>query len=112
MPFKTAVIGYGFSATIFHLPFLDVLPDFKVVGIVQRNPTEKSDCTKDRAGVKRYADASEVWADEEVELVVITTAPDTHVEFCKKALESGKNGESPSSSRIGSSLRTAMTRRC
>ncbi|POF54866.1 oxidoreductase, partial [Vibrio vulnificus] len=32
-PVKTAVIGYGFSAKTFHLPFIDALPELELCAI-------------------------------------------------------------------------------
>ena len=91
-PFNVAVIGYGLSAKVFHIPLILAVPDFRLYGIVQRRPTAKDDAEKDHPGVKRYGSAEEMVEDQNVDLVVVTTIPDTHVQLTTLALKAGKNG--------------------
>ena len=91
-PSNVAVIGYGMSAKVFHIPLIESIPDFKLYAIVQRHPKPADDATQDRPGVKSYRSTLEVVKDEEVGVVVVTTVPDTHVELTKLALENGKHG--------------------
>ena len=91
-PIKAAVIGYGMSAKIFHLPFLQALPDqFQVYGIVQRTPKAGDDARQDYPKLKHWNSADDMIKDSEVELVVVTSIPDAHFEQTKRALESGKH---------------------
>lgn len=91
-PIKTAVIGYGMSAKIFHLPFLQALPEqFEVYGIVQRTPKSGDDAREDYPKLKHWNSADEMIKDSDVELVVVTSTPDVHYEQTKKALEAGKH---------------------
>ena len=46
-PFNVAVIGYGMSAKVFHIPLVQALPkDFKLYGILQRSPKAGDDASK------------------------------------------------------------------
>lgn len=91
---NVGVIGYGFSAKIFHIPFITAVPDFKLYAIVQRSPTPENDAEKDFAGIKSYRSTDELFKDANVDVVVITTPPDGHYALTKAALEAGKHGMS------------------
>lgn len=91
-PIRAAIIGYGLSAKIFHLPFLQALPElFEVYGIVQRKPSPSSNAAQDFPGIKTWTSSAEMVKDPQVDLVVITSIPTVHVEQCKEALEAGKH---------------------
>lgn len=91
-PFNVAVVGYGLSAKVFHIPLILALPDdFNLYGIVQRSPKPDNDASKDFPGIKLFRSVDEVYADSNVDLVVITSTPGTHFSMCKGALEAGKN---------------------
>lgn len=89
--FNVAVVGYGLSAKVFHIPLILAVPDFKLYGIVQRSPKPNDDASKDHPGVKLYRSVDEVYQDPDVDVVVITSIPGTHYDMCKRALEAGKN---------------------
>lgn len=94
MPPKTynvAVIGYGMSAKVFHIPLIQVLPEFKLYAIVQRTPKHNDDAEKDHPGIKSYRSSEEMVQDSGIEVVVVTTAPTSHFELGKLALEHGKH---------------------
>jgi predicted dehydrogenase len=107
---KVGVIGYGFAAKSFHLPFINALPDYEVVAIVQRaeapaDPTtaaKGSHCTVDFPNVKHYRKVEDFFADAEIAFVVVATHADTHATFAEQALKAGKHG--------ASSVRTAPRR--
>lgn len=89
---NVGIIGYGLSAKIFHIPFVNAVPDFKLYAIVQRSPKPNDDAEKDWPGVKSYRSTEELVKDEGVDVVIVTTAPDSHVALTKQALEAGKHG--------------------
>merc|ERR1712054_606919 len=90
--FNVAVIGYGLSAKVFHIPLVLALPsDFKLYGIVQRSPKLDDDCSKDHPGIKSWRTVDEVYSDPDVDVVIITSIPEMHFDMCKAALEAGKN---------------------
>ncbi|KAJ5360280.1 hypothetical protein N7517_009471 [Penicillium concentricum] len=89
--YNVGVVGYGFSAKIFHIPFVKEVPDLKLYAIVQRTPKQDDDAEKDHPGVKSFRTAEEMVQDPAVDVVIITTAPDSHFALSKLALEAGKH---------------------
>ena len=90
--YKVGVIGYGMSAKVFHIPLIEVVPDFQLYAVVQRTPKPDDDAEKDHPGIKSYRSTEEMVKDPEVDVVVVTTIPETHFELTKLALEHGKHG--------------------
>ncbi|KAK2734890.1 hypothetical protein FQN55_002459 [Onygenales sp. PD_40] len=89
--FNVGVIGYGFSAKIFHIPFITVVPELKLYAVVQRTPKEDDNAEKDHPGIKSYRSTEEMVKDPAVDVVVVTTTPETHHSLAKLALEAGKH---------------------
>ena len=89
-PYNVAIIGYGMSAKVFHIPLIQVTPAFNLYAIVQRNPTPDNDASKDHPGIKLYRSSEEMVEDETVDVVVITTIPTSHFELCRLAMEQYK----------------------
>lgn len=80
------------SAKVFHIPLVRALPDvYKLHGIVQRTPKPNDNAETDYPGTKAYRSIDEALKDSDVDLVIITSTPDTHFEFCKSALQAGKH---------------------
>lgn len=86
------VVGYGYSAKTFHIPFLQEVPELKLYAVVQRTPKPDDDAEKSHPGVKSYRTTEEMVRDAGVDVVIITTAPDSHFALAKLALEAGKHG--------------------
>ncbi|KAL2824261.1 oxidoreductase [Aspergillus cavernicola] len=91
MPLNTAVVGYGFSAKTFHIPFILHDPGFRLHSIVQRTPRDNDSAIKDFPDAKVYHDAYEAINDQDVDVLVITSTNDTHFPLSKRALENGKH---------------------
>jgi predicted dehydrogenase len=79
------------SAKVFHIPLIQVTPNFNLHSIVQRTPKPHDDASKDHPSSKVYHSADEMFADPSIDIIVVTTTPDTHFIFTKSALESGKH---------------------
>lgn len=96
MPTKTinaAILGTGMSLTVFHHPLLVALPElYKVHTVLERSGKETCRSIVGE-GVKIVKTYEEVLADEEVDLVVVSTPNPTHWEYVKRALEAGKHGK-------------------
>lgn len=90
-PYKVGVVGYGLSAKIFHIPFILDSPAFTLHGIVQRSPTPQNSASADHPSSKIYKSADELIADPDVQVVVLTTAPDSHFELASAAIKAGKH---------------------
>ncbi|PIG89323.1 NAD binding Rossmann fold oxidoreductase [Aspergillus arachidicola] len=89
--FNVGVVGYGFSAKTFHIPFISDVPQLKLYAVVQRTPKPDDDAEKDHPGIKSYRTAEDMVKDDGVDVVIVTTAPDSHYELTKLALEHGKH---------------------
>ncbi len=79
------------SAKVFHIPLVQVTPAFNLYAIVQRTPKPEDDASKDHPKAIIYHSADEMFADSAIDVIIITTTPDTHFSFTKNALESGKH---------------------
>lgn len=86
---RAGLVGFGISAKVFHLPFINALTDkYELVSILQR----KGDEAREKYPfVKIVRDINELVADPEIDLVIITTPNDTHFPYARKALEAGKH---------------------
>ena len=99
-PIRVGIVGYGFAAKSFHLPFITAIPDYEVVAILQRSEAPAnsvstpagSHCTVDFPNVKHHRTADTFFADANIDFVVVATQTDTHALFAEKALEAGKHG--------------------
>jgi scyllo-inositol 2-dehydrogenase (NADP+) len=87
-PIVTALLSYGMSGEVFHAPLIAAHGHFNLHTIVQRKSTHAS---------KRYPDArivntvEKVFEDPAIELIVVNTPNDTHVDYVTRALEAGKH---------------------
>ncbi|MDX2319428.1 MAG: oxidoreductase [Moritella sp.] len=87
-PIKTAVIGYGFSAKTFHIPFVSSLPEFELVAI---SSSQREAVVSDWPTVEHYTTADDLLVHSDAELVIITAPNDVHFCLAKQALESNKH---------------------
>lgn len=86
-PISTGIASYGMSGKLFHAPFIDVHPGYKLAAIVERNREES------RArypSAKLYRSFEDMLKDDTLELVIVNTPTHTHFEYTKAALEAGK----------------------
>jgi len=85
---KTGVASFGMSGQVFHAPFVELHEGFELTAIVERTK-ELSKAQYPNVRIVRSFD--ELIAIPELELVVVNTPDMTHYEYCKKALNAGKN---------------------
>lgn len=85
---KTAIIGYGFSAKTFHIPFIDALSEFEVTAI---SSSQVDLVNLDWPGATHYFSAEEMLKNSDAQLVIITTPNDVHFSLAKLALENNKH---------------------
>lgn len=85
---KTALIGFGFSAQTFHLPFLQCLPEFELVAVSSSDAGKVGSVLPE---VNVYPSAKQLIEQSEAELVIITAPNNVHFELAKFALEAGKH---------------------
>lgn len=85
---KTAVIGHGFSAKTFHLPFLTSLADFQVSAI---SSSQGDAVAANYPDATIYPTAEDLILKSDAELVVITSPNVTHFPLAKLALQQQKH---------------------
>ncbi|TQN63816.1 Scyllo-inositol 2-dehydrogenase (NADP(+)) IolW, partial [Colletotrichum shisoi] len=91
-PLLRADIPYHrLSAKVFHIPFINLTPQFKLHSIVQRKPTASSSAPNDYPELKHHTSLEPMLRDPEVDVINILTPPNTHFSFTKQALEAGKH---------------------
>lgn len=84
---KTAVIGFGLSARVFHLPFIANSAQFELTGI----STSQSDAAQYWPDVQIYPDAESLIQHTDASLIVITAPNRAHFILAKTALLAGKD---------------------
>lgn len=85
---NTAILSYGMSGRVFHAPFIEQHPGFKLVGCWERSAKR---INERYPSVRSYETLEELLADDAIDLVVVNTPTYTHYDFAKKALQSGKH---------------------
>ncbi|AXT38713.1 oxidoreductase [Alteromonas sp. BL110] len=81
---STLLVGFGFSATTFHLPFLNYLPQFSVDVVISSKPDVVKALLPE---AEVYSSLEEALKIHDVDLVVITTPNHLHGRQTKLALE-------------------------
>lgn len=87
-PIVTALLAYGMSGKLFHAPFVHAHPGFDFKGVLEHN-TKKVNA--DYPAIKSYDKLEEILNDPEIELVIVNTPSNTHVDYARKALLAGKD---------------------
>ncbi|EJU04682.1 NADP-binding protein [Dacryopinax primogenitus] len=91
-PIHVAVLGYGFSANAFHIPYIVRL--FELRTILDREVTPQRNPAKAKygpLGVKVVTTLDEVINDPEIDLVVVAVRDMAHVPFTTAVLKAGKH---------------------
>ena len=87
-PINVGLVGFGMSAQVFHAPFLDVHPNFKITKVVERHDQKSKG---KYPYVEVVNDISDLLHDSGIDLIVITTPNTTHLPLARAALEAGKH---------------------
>lgn len=87
-PIRTAVLGYGFAGRIFHSPFVHAVPGLELTAIVQRHG---DNAAGDYPSARILRSVEEAFADPAIDLIVVATPNDSHVEMATRALQAGKH---------------------
>lgn len=85
---KTGVLSFGMSGKVFHSPFLNAHKNFEFHAVVERTEKKAHLIYPD---VISYTSVDELFADSEIELVIINTPNPTHFEFALAALKAKKH---------------------
>ncbi|KAI5279186.1 hypothetical protein KEM52_004490 [Ascosphaera acerosa] len=90
--FNVGVIGFGFSAKTFHIPFINAVPELNLYAVVQKEVKPEGDARTLFPGVKVFRDVAGMLKEAALDLIVVCTPPHTHFELAKQVLEAGVNG--------------------
>lgn len=87
---NAAVVGYGFAGKCFHSYLIGLADGLNLYAISTRDPERRAAAASER-GVKTFPDIDELLQDDNVDLVVIATPHDTHIELVTKCMDAGKH---------------------
>lgn len=87
-PVRAGLIGFGFAGRTFHAPLLLSAPGLVLAAVVSRHPQAVHDALGPEVAV--HADAANLLARDDIDLVVIATPNDSHHPLARAALEAGK----------------------
>ena len=71
MSIRTAIVGCGFSAKTFHIPFITTLPEFEFCAV---SSSQAEMLKQDWPGINVYASATEMIEGSDADLVMLTLA--------------------------------------
>ncbi|GIO02794.1 scyllo-inositol 2-dehydrogenase (NADP(+)) [Brevibacillus halotolerans] len=78
------IVGYGPSATTFHVPFLQASGHYEIVAVLSSKPEK---VRADLGDVQVASQLHELLQNPKVELVIITTPTSLHYEMVKEAIQ-------------------------
>lgn len=85
---RIGLVGYGTGGKNFHAPYISVVPELELVGIVARAATTVAQAKADHPEVPIYPSLTAMLA-AGVDIVTITTPPETRRELVLEAIEAG-----------------------
>ena len=89
MGYKMAIIGFGGMGGWHHENVTKHIPDITVKGVFDIRQEARDNAVK--KGLYAYATAEELYADKELDLVLVSTPNDTHAPYAIACMEAGKN---------------------
>lgn len=90
MKIKIACIGAGYFAR-FHIEAWKRIPEVELVAICDHHSQKAQALAREFGVEKTYETLDALFEKEQFEVIDIITPPDTHLDLCKKAVESGKH---------------------
>jgi len=87
---RVGVVGYGYAGRVFHCPLIAQADGLQLHAIASRDATRREEAQR-RWDVTVYERPEQLFADENVQLVVLATPHDTHHPLGRLALEAGKH---------------------
>ena len=82
------VLGFGLATTVFHAPFITAVPGLRLRSIVQRTGDTAARAYPDTTILRTSED---LFAQPDIQLVVVATPNETHFTLAREALEAGKH---------------------
>ncbi len=94
-PIRTAVLGYGLAGRVFHCPFVAAVPGLNLTAIALRSPesaARTAEAVRSLYPTTRILSSiEEAIQSNEIDLIVIGTPNDSHVQYAEAALRAGKH---------------------
>ncbi|ROS52973.1 Gfo/Idh/MocA family oxidoreductase [Frigoribacterium sp. PhB24] len=87
-PLRVGIVGYGLAGRVFHGSLLSADPAWRVDAVVTRDPDRAAQAAAAHPGAEIVADLDEL-VRRGLDLVVVATPNDTHVETATRALRAG-----------------------
>ncbi|QNE41337.1 oxidoreductase [Hymenobacter sp. NBH84] len=87
-PIQTGLLAYGMSGQIFQAPFVAAHPGFALRAVTERHQQRAA---QDYPTIQSYPSVEALLADPELELVIVNTPSNTHVDLATQALLAGKH---------------------
>jgi predicted dehydrogenase len=87
-PLRVGIVGYGLAGRVFHGALLAADPAWQVDAVVTRDPDRSAQVADAHPGAQVVASVDELWG-RDLDLVVVATPNDTHVETATRALRAG-----------------------
>jgi len=84
----TGILSYGMSGRVFHAPFIHQKSRFELRAVVERHEKRAQQRYPD---VISYDSVDDLLQDDQIELVIVNTPNDTHVDYASRALKAGKH---------------------
>jgi predicted dehydrogenase len=85
-----ALVGWG-AIGIAHASALSETQGLRLVGICDQNPQRLDDARRDFPETRLYPRLEDVLADDQVDLAIVSTPPNTHAPIAERVLEAGKH---------------------
>ena len=87
---RLGLIGYGYAGRVFHAPLIAQVNGLELVAVASRDEGRRRQAQHDW-GVKTYSSPDDLFADPQLDAVVIATPHNTHHALAKAALQAGKH---------------------
>lgn len=85
---RVGLIGYGYASKTFHAPLISGTPGMELSTVVS---SDAQKVLADWPATQVVASANSLYADPDIDLIVIPTPNDTHFPLARAALEAGKH---------------------
>lgn len=85
---RLGLVGFGFGGQKFHLPYIQAAAEWDLVGVVTRSHARRAELASAAPGVPAFDDLDAL-IDAGVDVVVLTTPPETRRALVLRALERG-----------------------
>lgn len=87
---RVAIIGYGLAGRVFHAPLVAATPGLELTAVVTGNPQRRADAAHTYPGIATPSTPDELWARDDLDVVVIATPTDSHVPLARAAIDRGR----------------------